>query len=184
MRALRFFSVSRVPLRLNEMELLVRPARPGDGAAMAEIFVEAARTAWAHFLPPTRLALLRSPAERWERGGTDEVTLVAEQAGQVVAFAVVRRSDDADADPLRTGELDTFYALPSRWGCGVGQVLLGAALEALRAGGYREATLWTAEQNERPRRIYEAAGWELDGAQRLKTFLGVEFTELRYRIAL
>src|SRR5271157_3172019 len=84
------------------------------------VFVEAARTAWAHFLPPERLALLHSPAERWERAAPHEVTLVAEHAGELVAFAVVRRSMDTDADPWRTGELDTFYALPSSWGRGVG----------------------------------------------------------------
>jgi len=112
------------------------------------------------------------------------VTLVAEHAGELVAFAVVRRSMDTDADPWRTGELDTFYALPSSWGRGVGQRLMRAALDALRARRYREATLWTAEQNERPRRIYEAAGWEFDGAQRQRTFLGVELIELRYRITL
>ncbi|HME71817.1 MAG TPA: GNAT family N-acetyltransferase [Myxococcota bacterium] len=135
-------------------------------------------------MPPERLALLHSPAERWERAAPHEVTLVAEHAGELVAFAVVRRSMDTDADPWRTGELDTFYALPSSWGRGVGQRLMRAALDALRARRYREATLWTAEQNERPRRIYEAAGWEFDGAQRQRTFLGVELIELRYRITL
>jgi hypothetical protein len=59
-----------------------------------------------------------------------------------------------------------------------------AALDTLRARAYREAILWTAEENRRPRRIYEAAGWILDGARRSKTFLGVTLTELRYRIRL
>lgn len=166
------------------MEILVRSARPADAAIIGRIFVEAARNAWAHFLPEDRLALLDSPAGRWEREAQDEVTLLAELGGELVAFAVIRGSMDGDADPGGTGELDTFYALPSSWGRGVGQLLMQAALDTLRAQGYREATLWTAEQNERPRRIYEAAGWELDGARRLKTFLGVEFVELRYRIAL
>jgi GNAT superfamily N-acetyltransferase len=166
------------------MEILIRLARPADAAAIGRIFVEAARTAWAHFLPPDRLALLPSPAERWKREAPHEVTLVAEDGGELVAFALIRCSSDPDAHPLQIGELDTFYGLPSSWGRGVGQLLMRAALDALRAQGYREATLWTAEQNERPRRIYEAAGWELDGARRLKTFLGVEFVELRYRIAL
>ncbi len=165
------------------MEILVRPARPGDAASIGRIFVEAARTAWAHFLPEDELALLHSPAERWEREAQDEVTLVAELRGEPIAFAVIRGSLDADANPGVTGELDTLYALPSCWGRGVGQLLMRAALDTLRARGYREATLWTAEQNERPRRIYEAAGWEIDGARRRKAFLDVEFIELRYRIA-
>jgi GNAT superfamily N-acetyltransferase len=166
------------------MKTLVRALRPGDGAAMARVFVEAARAAWAGFLPADRLALLTSPVERWERQAPDEVTLVAERGGEVVAFAVVRGATDEGVDPGLAGELDTFYALPSRWGLGVGRLLMRAALDTLRARGYREATLWTAEPNERPRRIYEAAGWRLDGARRAKTFLGVALTELRYRISL
>jgi len=101
-----------------------------------------------------------------------------------VAFARIRRSPDSDAHPVRTGELDTFYALPPSWGRGVGRFVMRAVLDALRSQGYSEATLWTAEQNRRPRQIYEAAGWKLDGAERLKVFLGAELRELRYRIAL
>jgi GNAT superfamily N-acetyltransferase len=165
------------------MEILVRPATVSDRAAIGRIFVEAARNGRGHFLPPERLALLRAPAGWWEPTA-GEVTLVAEQAAKLVAFARIRRSLDSDADPERTGELDTLYALPSSWGRGVGQFLMRAVLDALRSQGYSEATLWTAEQNQRPRRIYEAAGWQLDGAQRLKVFLGTERRELRYRIGL
>jgi len=166
------------------MQFSVRPARPGDGAAIGQIYVEAARAAWAHFLPPDQLALLRSPGEDWELERAHEVTLVAEHAAELVAFARIRRSADPDADPARTGELDTFYALPSTWRSGVGRFLMRAVLDALQSQGYSEATLWTAGENRRPRRIYEAAGWKLDGTQRLKLFLGVELRELRYRIAL
>ena len=151
---------------------------------MARVFLEAARAAWAHFLPADRLAVLESSPERWERQAPQEATLVAERGGDVVGFAVVRGSMDAGEDPSLTGELDTFYALPSSSGRGVGRLLMRAALDTLRARGCREATLWTAEQNERPRRIYEAAGWRPDGARRPKAFLGVALVELRYRIVL
>ena len=62
--------------------------------------------------------------------------------------------------------------------------LMTRALGALREKGFHDATLWTGAENERPRRVYEAAGWRLDGATRRKTTVGVEFTELRYRIEL
>src|SRR6266550_2684971 len=140
------------------MDALVRRARPGDGEAMSRIFDQAARAASTHFLPA--------------RG-------VAEHDNQVVAFAVVRPTQDPDGDPAHTGELDTFYALPSVWGLGVGRTLMGHALEALRARGFEEATLWTAEENRRSRRVYEAPGWRLDAGRRQKTFIGVEFRELR-----
>jgi RimJ/RimL family protein N-acetyltransferase len=166
------------------MEILVRPARSADAATLHRIFAEAARTAWSHFLPEDELALLTSPGERWEQEAPPETTLVAELGGELVAFAVIRGSLDTDAEPGGTGEVETFYSLPSSWGRGVGKALLRAALDALRRQGYREATLWTAEQNARPRRIYEVAGFALDGTRRQKVFLGVKLTELRYRIAL
>jgi len=39
-------------------------------------------------------------------------------------------------------------------------------------------------KNHRPRRFYEEAGWQLDGARRTKAWLGVEFDEVRYRLPL
>jgi GNAT superfamily N-acetyltransferase len=95
----------------------------------------------------------------------------------------LRRSEDADADPL-TGELDLIYTAPGVWGGGVGRTLMVAALSHLRAAGYREATLWTAEPNERARQFYELAGWSPDGTERNKTTLGATLTEVRYRIEL
>ena len=129
--------------------------------AVERVFLDAAQAAWVHFIPPEGLASL-SPPQRWR----SETTLVSEVDGrEVVGFAVLRRSQDEDAD-LLTGELDLIYTAPSVWGSGVGRALMVAALDHLCAEGYREATLWTAERNERPRHFYERAGWSLDGAQR------------------
>jgi len=92
-------------------------------------------------------------------------------------------SGDAGADAT-TGELDGFYADPSTWGRGVGRALLAAATQSLRDLGFSRATLWTAEANHRPRRIYEVAGWAVDGTDRHRAFGGVEFVELRYLVSL
>jgi GNAT superfamily N-acetyltransferase len=99
----------------------------------------------------------------------------------VVGFAVTRPSGDAGAGPV-TGEVDGFYVHPGSWGRGAGRALLDAAVAALRVGGFRDATLWTAAENHRPRRIYETAGWRVDGTDRRRAFDGVEFVEVRYRI--
>src|SRR2546423_15607913 len=108
------------------MDALVRRARPGDGEAMSRIFDQAARAPSTHFRPARGLAELDTPPERWERDiaaeGVD--ALVAEHDNQVVAFAVVRPTQDP-----HIGELDTFYALPSVWGLGVGRTLMAHALE-------------------------------------------------------
>jgi GNAT superfamily N-acetyltransferase len=155
---------------------------------MAEVFVAAARQGWAHMYPSDGLAQLQAP-EAWmlkeiENPEPRRSVLVAESDGLVAGFAVVRPSQDEDADRRLVGELDTFYSSPSMWGRGVGRALMREALAALRAAGFAEATLWTAEENHRPRAIYEAAGWQLDGNRREKSYLGVSFREVRYRIAL
>ena len=56
-------------------------------------------------------------------------------------------------------EIALLYTHPRAWGGGRRRALLAAGEAALRERGCSEATLWTEERNERPRRFYEAAGW-------------------------
>ena len=153
---------------------------------MAAIYVNAARAGWAHIFDEPSLQAIEPPADRLraERTSNDsrQQLLVAEREGQVIGFAVVRPSRDPDADGVRVGELDQFYCDPPTWGQGVGRQLMAAAIEALRENRFTEATLWVAELNHRPRRIYEAAGWTIEGATRDKSWRGTSFRDLRYRI--
>ena len=168
------------------VSLRIRLARETDLSAMVAIKQDAGLTAWPHILPPEVIEALPFPP-RWEAalGGTDPRTkvLVAELDGRMTGFAITRPSGDEDAAP-DTGELDGFYTDPGNSGAGAGRALLAAATESLRDAGFGAATLWTATLNHRPRRIYEAAGWSVDGAERRRTFGGIEFTEVRYRIRL
>jgi len=142
------------------MPVLVRPATPDDADAMRRVYLAAGREAWAHFLPAEQVGA-SGTAFSGDRG------FVAEEDGEVVGFAWLRES-----------ELDTLYTDPRVWGRGAGRALMDAAL-----AGLPEATLWTAEQNTRARRVYERYGWRPDGGRREKTYAGVTFTELRYTIA-
>lgn len=164
----------------------VRDAVVDDLPAMERAKREAGVAAWPHILPPDVLAQLGFP-DRWTtalhtppaRGRV----LVGELDGEVVGFALLRPSGDDDAGD-GIGELDGFYVAPAAWGRGVGRALLGATLDQLRADGFRQATLWTAIDNHRPRRIYETGGWRMDGAVRHRQIGGAEFDEVRYRIRL
>jgi hypothetical protein len=81
----------------------------------------------------------------------------------------------------------TFWAGWLAWlqgDLGAGRALLAAGEAALRESGCAEATLWTEERNERPRRFYEAAGWTLDGAVKEDEFLETSVREVRYRVSL
>jgi len=166
------------------MEAVIRPARTDDWPAMQAAFASAGKAAWPHLFDAEFLVRL-SPPDRWRLAIEDpaQTVLVNEVDGVVAGFAVVRRSGDEGAGP-ETGELDSFYVHSEYWGRGVGRELLAAATAKLAERGFNEATLWTAELNHRPRRIYEAAGWRLDGARRERSLAGREFVELRYRLGL
>ena len=168
------------------MDLLVRSARPDDLGRMTAIKHDAGVAAWGHILPPSVLEELPFP-DRWAAAieTTDPRTrvLIVEGGSEPVGFAVTRPSGDEDADP-ETGELDGFFVDPARWGRGAGRELLGAAMHAFSQARFRDATLWTAAENHRPRRIYEIAGWRPDGTDRHRAFDGVEFVEVRYRIVV
>ena len=166
--------------------MIVRRAGCADLEAMSDAKHAAGIAAWAHMFPAETLERFPWP-ERWGRAigepDTRSAVFVAEEDGEAVGFAIVRPSGDKDADDS-IGELDGLYTHPSVWGRGAGRELLGEAVAFLRDAGFREATLWTAEENHRPRKIYETAGWSTDGMTRQRSFDGVEFVELRYRIAL
>jgi L-amino acid N-acyltransferase YncA len=166
----------------------VRSADDGDVETMAAIYINAAREGWAHIFGESGLEALEPPVERFraELASTDprRQVLVAEREGRVIGFAVVRPSRDGNEGAVRVGELDQLYSDPAVWGQGAGRTLLAAAIETLRENGFTEATLWVAEANHRPRRIYEAAGWALDGVTRDKSWRGASVRDLRYRIEL
>jgi GNAT superfamily N-acetyltransferase len=166
--------------------VIVRRADRADLEAMSEAKHAAGVAGWAHMFPAETLERFPWP-ERWGQAVGEQdarsAVFVAEDDGGVVGFAIVRPCGDEDADES-TGELDGLYTHPSVWGHGAGRELLGEAVAFLRNAGFREATLWTAEENHRPRKIYETASWSTDGTTRQRSFDGVEFVELRYRITL
>ena len=117
----------------------MRAAEPADHAAMAELFLAAGRAAWG-FAGDEALAGMRAPAFT---GGE----IVAEDETGVIGFVVPSAARST-----------LLYTHPRTWGSGAGRALLAAGEAALREAGCAEATLWTEERNERPRRFYEAAG--------------------------
>jgi L-amino acid N-acyltransferase YncA len=166
----------------------VRRARPEDAAAIARVHTEAWQAAYEHVFGAERLATI-DVAEREQRwrarleAPEDAVVLVSEQEGAVTGFAVFGASRDEDTDAA-DGEVHGIYVHPSRWGAGEGRALLAAALDGLRARGFRDATLWVLDDNPRARRFYEREGWRLVDGKKHDTFFDIEITELRYRVRL
>jgi GNAT superfamily N-acetyltransferase len=161
----------------------VRPARPEDAAAIAEVHVRTWQGAYAHVFGAERLEGL--DVERragywrdWLEFGRSGV-FVAEDGGRVVGFA----SAGVSRDESELGELYAIYVLPDVWGSDAGTALMAAAKEEL-ATAHEEAILWVLDDNPRARRFYEREGWTTDGGRRDEELLGVRAAEVRYRITL
>ena len=115
-----------------------------------------------------RLRVLRPRAER-RRGRLRWVRRVRRAAGRAHPAGLAGE----------TGELYALYVAPAHWSTGAGRALTDAALDGLRAAGYRRVVLWTLTENARARRFYDKAGFAPDGATNVLAALGgVE--ELRY----
>ncbi|HUI03973.1 MAG TPA: GNAT family N-acetyltransferase [Acidimicrobiales bacterium] len=133
--------------------------------------------AWAHVLgttawPHTGVFVAIGPDTR---GGAD---------GEVVGFSAISPSRDEDADPTAVGEIQTVYVDPTAWGTGTGSRLVARTLDELRAAGFRRATLWTLDTNERARRFYERRGWALDGVSKRHDWGAFVATDVRYVVEL
>jgi ribosomal protein S18 acetylase RimI-like enzyme len=159
----------------------VRPARPEDAAAVAEVHTRSWQGAYEHVFGSERLATISVESRRswWERCIRErlEVVLVAEdESGSVVAFA----SAGPDRDDASRGELYAIYALPEAFGRGVGHALMAEVVSTLREAGYAEAVLWVLTDNPRARAFYEREGWALDGGTKSEEWLGLRVDEVRY----
>lgn len=111
--------------------------------------------------------------------------MVAEQAGQIVAFASFSPAHDDDVDGAVTAEVLTLYALEHVWGQGVGAALWAAAVPLLQAQGFSELILWVLKGNSRAIRFYERMGLRFDNTTKTERWGdGLEIQELRYRMTL
>ena len=166
--------------------VLIRPAIPADAADLARVHVASWRAAYRGIMPDPALDALSVAAfeTRWNQilGQAPRVNLVAEVDGQVVGFASIGPSRDADAAPLRIAELYGLYLDPKSWGRGVGYALWNAALQRLRVEEYAEVMLWVLEANTRARTFYERVGFHLEpGVTRILEREGSVLPEVRYR---
>ena len=118
------------PAHTGELALLWALRTRAVAAACAGHYSAAVLTAWLAAPAPASLQRLLA-----QGGG-----LVAEEAGQVLGYAVL----DADAS-----EVDAVFVEPAQHGRGIGALLLGAVEDAARAAG-RERLFLSASLNAVP----------------------------------
>lgn len=161
-----------------------RDAVIGDGPAVAQIWVEAWRGAYAGLMPAEFLAALNAAdalprfAEAIQSGRS---IVVAEHDAAVVGFSLFGTSRDLDATAA-TGEVIAINLLPTHWRRGLGRALLDESARRLQLQGFADATLWVLHGNTRARAFYESLGWQVDGAEKYDDALtGFPLHEVRYR---
>jgi ribosomal protein S18 acetylase RimI-like enzyme len=99
-----------------------------------------------------------------------------------VGYAACGSSGDEDVDRDKVGEIYVIYVHPEEWRRGYGSALVGEAMERLREDGFEEVILWVLRGNQGAMGFYEAAGFEADGARRIKQRAdGLEMPIVRYR---
>lgn len=160
----------------------VRPAAPADAPAIAHVHVTSWRETYAGLMPEDFLTRMTDSAARerraanWLRDAADpaQVVLVAEQTGQVVAFASAGPPRD---HPGVDAELFTLYALRAAQGRGVGRALLAALARELAARGQRSLALWVLDVNP-TRQWYMRQGGREQG-EKMQAIPGGELRELR-----
>lgn len=103
------------------------------------------------------LAITRPPL------ATYRVLVGVDADGQVIGFAAIGPSEDADADPS-DGLVAEFGVRPTRAGQGHEDRLMHAIADTLRADGFTRATWWINSDDDRLRALLTDSGWQPDGA--------------------
>ena len=176
----------------------IRRAVPEDALSIAALYVRSWKGAFPGLIPQPYLDAL-TPGDRV---GTWEQTLTASTwprdgvivllgpsqddggEGPINGFVSFSPTRDEDVDPATVGEILTFYLDPGSFGSGGADLLMSAALVALRAAPFTSATLWVLHTNARARRFYERRGWRPDGASKPHDWGAFVATDVRYGIDL
>ncbi len=164
-------------------DLIVRVARPDDADQLATVFIEAWRGSYRGVVEDAIIDALYHPdVASWLRNlveNTAARTVVAERNGQVLGFA---RFGDETGNAAR-GHLFALYVNPTQSGRGVGRRLLERAIGELDPMSTRDVTLWVFEENERARRLYQAAGFVPDGDRRVEELYKAQEISMTRRAA-
>jgi GNAT superfamily N-acetyltransferase len=129
----------------------LRSAEPADAWRLLELERATNVVALAHIFPPDRYPSPDADVLAHWRIMLDDpgvAVLIAEQEGRTVGYVAF------DAAWVRQ-----LAVHPDRWGTGVAEGLMSAALMGIAAAGSARARLWVLADNTRARRFYERTGW-------------------------
>ncbi|MDQ3143317.1 MAG: GNAT family N-acetyltransferase [Pseudomonadota bacterium] len=146
------------------MSIVYRGGKPGDGAAVADLFRQSFIATFAQLYAAEDLdaflAAVTAEAFEAELGSPDFIFRLAEDGGALSGFAKLG-PDTLPGEPLPgTIELYQLYVLEPWKGMGIAQQLMDWAIAEARRRGARHLTLTVYIDNHRARRFYEKYGFE------------------------
>ncbi|HEX8572646.1 MAG TPA: GNAT family N-acetyltransferase [Allosphingosinicella sp.] len=162
----------------------IRRAGPGDWAAVAAIHAASWRSAYRGIYPDSyldqeaeeeRLGFWRRALAEWDP--ELDAVFLAEEAGEAVGFACLRRTAEAGG-PM----LDNLHVLPERKGEGIGRRLIAAAagwLVAKQPEAALQLGVW--KRNLAARQFYARLGGQEVGEIELPTEGGGKAVQVRVR---
>ena len=180
----------------------IRRAGPDDASSIAAVYVRSWKGAYPGLIPqsyldaldargarrrvgrdPGRLGLARARCHRAARPRPRPTVTDEGPVTGFVSFGPTRDDDlGTGTDAESVGEIVTFYLDPTAFGSGGADLLMSAALVALRAAGFTTAMLWVLGTNARARRFYERRGWRPDGTSKVHDWGAFVATDVRYVI--
>lgn len=132
--------------------MILRPANPGDAAAIADIWLHGWRDGHLGHVPG-ELVAIRTPESFADRAAARIAdTTVAEVSGEVAGFIM-----------LHDDEVEQVYVAADHRGTGLAPALLAGAERLVARAGHRRTWLAVATGNARARRFYERNGWVDEG---------------------
>jgi ribosomal protein S18 acetylase RimI-like enzyme len=163
--------------------MIIRPARPDEGPAVAAIRVASWREAYAGLAPTSFLAAMPADEEHWSAVAHGEHAetglIVCEADDRVVGFACYGAARPPCFD--FSCELYAIYFLPDAIGKGYGAATMRAAMTALFRLGHTDMMLWVMEKNARAIRFYrDAGGAVLPDSRRSFSIHDTEIWEIAY----
>jgi len=133
-----------------------------DARAIAEIHVNAWRTAYASILPADYLASLSIDRREvmWRKCIAEATSdlLVAKDNTSIYGWLNFGACRDKGASKTEA-EIWALYVSPSFWSRGTGRMLWLRARELMLAQGFTSCSLWVFPQNKRAIKFYLAAGF-------------------------
>ncbi len=167
----------------------IRDASVNDAQGIATVHVKMWQNAYKGQIPDSILDSL-SIDEKTESWGKElknphknTYAYVADVDGVVAGWVTGGVSRDEDVTK-ETGELYGIYVHPDYTDKGLGSKLMGHLLDTLKRDGYKKATLWVLDTNEKTRKWYESKGWQVEGKTKIDKRGDFDLSETRYIVDL